>query len=159
MVFLVECESIAFGTTNQVSGMIVEHPLLSKPIVTENPVELKRWKCHTCYTVLNDDQLIDKKCPVCGEPHLAPMCRLDNIHCSHDMVSGLKYCPDCGQPICPVDGCNSHDVFQVSRVKSVKVEACARVSGYLGNLASFNRGKQAEVRDRVRVQNIERALD
>jgi predicted RNA-binding Zn-ribbon protein involved in translation (DUF1610 family) len=148
VVFLSECESIALGTTNQVSGMIVEQPLLCKPIITEKPVEMKRWKCHTCYTVLNDNQLIDNKCPQCGEPHLAPMCKLDNIHCSHNMVSGLKYCPDCGQPICPVEGCFSHDVFQLSRV-----------TGYLGNIQSYNQGKRAEVRDRTRVQNIERVLD
>jgi anaerobic ribonucleoside-triphosphate reductase len=76
------------------------------------------------------------------------MCKLDNVHCSHDMVSGVKYCPDCGQPICPVEGCFSHDVFQLSRV-----------TGYMQDVKGWNRAKQQELKDRTRVQNIETVLN
>lgn len=67
------------------------------------------------------------------------MCDLDNTRCSHAVTSGIKYCSKCGDAICPVEGCNCHDVAQVSRV-----------TGYLADVAGWGAGKRQELRDRVR---------
>lgn len=138
--YMVVSESIEFessspfiGTINKpVSEQIVE-PFLNEKL---NEKTGKKWKykCHTCKTVTNE-----KPCPQCGEIILEQMCELDHIHCSHEVSSGIKYCPKCGQPVCPEEGCFSHDVFQLSRV-----------TGYYANISSFNNSKRQEVKDRVR---------
>jgi hypothetical protein len=145
--FMVVSEAIEFVPQSSFLGTRVIEQVIEpivKPLLNEDPINQIRWKCYTCYTVLNNNQLVDNKCPSCGEVHLEKMCELDHVHCTHDIVAGLKYCVTCGKPICPVEGCNCHNVFQISRV-----------TGYLANLESFNLGKRAEVRDRVRTNNIE----
>ena len=53
------------------------------------------------------------------------------------VVTGIEYCPLCGQAVCPE--CGSHDVVQVSRV-----------TGYLQDVSGWNAGKQQELKDRMR---------
>ncbi|TAJ45366.1 oxidoreductase [Methanofollis fontis] len=96
------------------------------------PVEERRYKCHTCNHVVDATP-----CPVCGETELEIMCPLDHTHCSHEVVSGIEYCPLCGAAVCPECGC--HDVSQISRV-----------TGYLQDVSGWNAGKQQELKDRVR---------
>ena len=109
--------------------------------VSEPKIEQK-YKCHTCYTILKESELMDttKNCPLCGETfkNLQKMCKLDHCNCSHtDPIAKVAYCPECNQPICPI--CGTHDVMQISRV-----------TGYLANVESFNKGKMAEFLDRHR---------
>jgi hypothetical protein len=73
------------------------------------PGDERKYKCHTCHLIIDETP-----CPVCGEEHLVIMCPLDNCHCSHEIISGIAYCPLCGDPVCPE--CGSHDVGQISRV-------------------------------------------
>lgn len=96
------------------------------------PVEERRYKCHTCHLIVDS-----VPCPNCGEAHLPVMCPLDHCHCSHEIVTGIEYCPLCGVAICPE--CGSHDVVQISRV-----------TGYLQDVSGWNAGKQQELKDRVR---------
>lgn len=70
------------------------------------------------------------------------MCKEDHGNCSHDIVDGIAYCKTCGKAVCPI--CGSHDVNQVSRI-----------TGYLSDVAGWNKGKQAELMDRNRVEGEE----
>jgi len=97
-----------------------------------------RYKCHTCKLIIDDVDLVDGNCPVCGfKDGLQKMCRLDHCHCGHDKIGTTAMCPECGAMVCPECGC--HDVFVVSRV-----------TGYLAELSGFNAGKRQEFLDRVR---------
>jgi RNA polymerase subunit RPABC4/transcription elongation factor Spt4 len=96
------------------------------------PVSERKYKCHTCHHIVDQNP-----CPNCGETHLVTMCPLDHCHCTHDIISGIEYCPLCGQAVCPE--CGSHDVVQVSRV-----------TGYLQDVSGWNAGKQQELKDRMR---------
>jgi len=134
---MVVSEAIEFENQSSFLGTRIIEPVIEsfvEPLLNEKPVKKWKYKCHTCKTVINE-----KPCPNCGETVLEPMCELDHIHCSHDISSGVKYCEKCGQPVCPVEGCNSHDVFQLSRV-----------TGYYANVKSFNESKKQELKDRVR---------
>jgi RNA polymerase subunit RPABC4/transcription elongation factor Spt4 len=102
------------------------------PTLEDIPVEERKYKCHTCYHVVDDTP-----CPACGETQLVIMCPLDHCHCTHSITETIEYCPLCGQPVCPE--CGSHDVSQVSRV-----------TGYLADVAGWNQGKQQELKDRSR---------
>ena len=106
-------------------------------VLREIPETERKWKCHSCHTILNNSDLIDKKCPVCGEVHLQQMCPMDHNGCQHDIVGTIELCPICKQVLCPVCGC--HDVAAVSRV-----------TGYLSNVEGWNNSKRAELKDRVR---------
>lgn len=99
--------------------------------------EPQNYKCPGCHHIIPTSALPDGTCPVCGATDLTPMCPLDNYTCHHGVVSGTAICPICGAFICPVCGC--HDVNPLSRV-----------TGYLGPVGSWNKGKQQEFRDRVR---------
>ena len=96
------------------------------------PVAERRYKCHTCHLIVDETP-----CPQCGEEHLVILCPLDHCHCSHEIISGIEYCPLCGEPVCP--DCGSHDVVQISRV-----------TGYLQEVSGWNAGKQQELKDRMR---------
>ena len=96
------------------------------------PAAERRYKCHTCHHVVDS-----VPCPNCGERNLEIMCPLDHCGCTHDVISGIEYCPLCGVSICP--DCGSHDVVQISRV-----------TGYLQDVSGWNAGKQQELKDRVR---------
>jgi len=99
----------------------------------------QNYKCHTCHIVINKSDLINGNCPKCeSNLGLKKMCSRDHLNCSHDIVDTIRYCPDCGAPMCPE--CGSHDVSQVSRV-----------TGYLAEVAGFNEGKQQELKDRHRI--------
>lgn len=99
----------------------------------------QKYKCHTCHIVIHENDLIDGNCPKCeSNLGLKKMCSKDHMDCNHDIVDTIRYCPDCGAPMCPE--CGSHDVSQVSRV-----------TGYLADVAGFNEGKQQELKDRHRV--------
>jgi hypothetical protein len=102
------------------------------------PTSFKRYKCHTCYKILDNEDLIGGKCPCCGEPHLREMCPIDHNGCGHDVTVGAVYCSVCGQPVCGV--CGDHSVVVISRV-----------TGYLSDVAGWNNAKKAELQDRVRV--------
>ena len=91
-----------------------------------------RYKCHTCHLIVEEIP-----CPNCGETKLDIMCPLDHCHCSHEITTEIKYCPECGKPVCPV--CGSHDVVQISRV-----------TGYMQDVSGWNAGKQQELKDRKR---------
>ena len=91
-----------------------------------------KYKCYDCKLVLGTPD-----CPVCGAKELEVMCRRDHCNCTHERTEGLAYCPDCGREMCPI--CESHDVFQISRV-----------TGYLQDVAGWNAGKRQELKDRKR---------
>jgi len=113
---------------------------------------ISRYKCFVCKLVIKSEDVIQintnvKKgawteekvvpgCPVCQNP-LVAMCKRDHTYCTHDIVPGIAYCPDCGEAMCPV--CGSHDVAQISRV-----------TGYLQEVHGWNAGKQQELKDRTR---------
>jgi len=126
-----------------------------KPLKTYFPVlpgELKRYKCHTCKTILHQKDTVErviqekqgpwtvdktiKACPECGG-EIVEMCPLDHCNCSHEILETITYCPLCSAPICPE--CGSHDVVQISRV-----------TGYLQEVGGWNAGKQQELKDRTR---------
>jgi anaerobic ribonucleoside-triphosphate reductase len=86
---------------------------------------------------MDEKDLKDGKCPICGEKHIEKMCPLDRLcTCAHEITSGAHYCPECGAAICP---CGSHDVEQISRV-----------TGYLQTISGFNAAKKQEIKDRQR---------
>jgi hypothetical protein len=114
-------------------------------VLKEIPDEKKRWKCHTCYTILKNSELIDKKCPVCGELHIVQMCPLDHNGCPHTIIDKIEFCPVCGKVLCPL--CGDHSVVAISRV-----------TGYLADVSGFGTSKKQELKDRVRTQNIESVL-
>jgi predicted RNA methylase len=62
--------------------------------------------------------------------------------CPRQMVPNTTACPLCGQPCCP--DCYIHTVEQLSRV-----------TGYLGNVSSWNAAKQQEFLDRDRHKLID----
>jgi hypothetical protein len=103
----------------------------------EIPVNERRWKCHTCFTILNNSDLIEGKCPICGEIHIQQMCPIDHNGCGHTISEGIEYCPVCGKNICPQ--CGDHSVVSVSRV-----------TGYLSDISGWNNAKKQELKDRVR---------
>lgn len=107
----------------------------------ENATPEVRYKCHTCHNFFKDSQRVGEKkaCPVCGEVHLAEMCKLDHNGCTHEIVSGIAYCPECKDPVCPI--CGTHDVIQISRV-----------TGYMQEVKGWNAAKQQELKDRARYQ-------
>jgi len=101
----------------------------------------KRYKCHVCHLILTPADLGESlsgkpTCSLCYQP-VREMCPLDHCKCGHDVVSGLEYCPICGDAVCPE--CHSHDVSQVSRV-----------TGYLAEVGGFNNAKAQELKDRTR---------
>ena len=102
-----------------------------------------KYKCGHCYLFLNSEDVVFEgekkvpKCPLCQNV-VEKACPNDHpCHCAISITGGITYCALCGAPTCP---CGSEDVFVVSRV-----------TGYLANIASFNAGKKAELRDRHRV--------
>jgi len=101
------------------------------------PLEHKRYKCHTCYKILDQPDLINGKCPICGEIHLEEMCPLDHNGCKHEIQERIAFCPICGKAICPE--CGDHNVVQISRV-----------TGYLQDVAGWNNSKRQELKDRTR---------
>ena len=106
-------------------------------VLREIPEDQRKWKCFTCMTILKNSELIDKKCPVCGENHLQQMCPVDHNSCSHTIIERIEYCPVCKQAICPE--CGDHSVVQISRV-----------TGYLQDVSGWNNSKKAELKDRIR---------
>lgn len=110
-----------------------------KTVLKEIPEEDKKWKCHTCFTILKNVDLLDKKCPICGEEYLQQMCPLDTVNsCAHDISSDIANCPICGDSVCPQCGKN-HSVVAISRV-----------TGYLSATVGWNRAKLQELKDRRR---------
>ena len=109
------------------------------------PEQFRDYKCFKCNHIVSETP-----CPICGADgeSVAIMCPLDHCHCSHEIISGIEYCPICGEPICP--DCGSHDVFQISRVKTGQVTNLCCLTGYLQEVSGFNAGKQAELKDRKR---------
>jgi len=101
------------------------------------PQEHKKYKCHTCYSILNNSDLIDGKCP-CGEQTLQNMCPIDHNGCGDEMSESIEFCPICGEGVCPA--CGDHNVLQISRI-----------TGYLQSVSGFNNAKKAELKDRIRV--------
>jgi anaerobic ribonucleoside-triphosphate reductase len=104
-------------------------------VIQSLPYELRRFKCETCHHTFTETP----PCPKCGSERVEIMCPLDRVTCgTHpDPVSGIEYCPICGEGICPACGC--HDVLQISRV-----------TGYLQDVSGWNAGKQQELKDRTR---------
>ena len=103
------------------------------------PENQKRYKCHTCFAILNSADVVGGKCGSCGDSAgLVECCVLDTEGCGHTIESTIAYCPICGEAVCPSDGKN-HDVVIISRV-----------TGYLANVKNFNNGKKQELKDRVR---------
>lgn len=99
-----------------------------------------KYKCHVCHIVIDESDLIASiYCPQCkSNLGLKEMCPRDNLTCTHEIVDKLAYCPECGEPMCPICGC--HDVSQISRI-----------TGYMADVAGFNAGKAQELKDRHRV--------
>lgn len=95
-------------------------------------------KCELCKIILDETDLIDEKCPECGQKPVL-MCKNDRGICSHpgeDQFGVLLYCPLCGALCCPVCGC--HDVMALSRI-----------TGYIQDIGGFNAAKAQEVKDRM----------
>ena len=94
-----------------------------------------KYKCHRCFVSFENETGI---CPECNQAdQVSEMCPKDHCQCSHDITESLAYCPECGAAMCPVCGC--HDVSQISRI-----------TGYMADVAGFNAGKRAELKDRTR---------
>lgn len=97
-----------------------------------------KYKCHTCKLILTEEQLVNGNCPQCHSNYaLKEMCPKDNLTCTHEIVNKLAYCPECGEPMCPICGC--HDVSQISRI-----------TGYMADVSGYNEAKRQELRDRTR---------
>jgi len=104
----------------------------NRDILKAIPESERRYKCHTCHFI------VDKTpCPNCNETSLEILCPLDHCYCTHEVITAIKHCPLCGDPICPE--CGTHDVAQISRV-----------TGYLQDVSGWNAGKQQELKDRAR---------
>jgi len=103
-----------------------------------------KYKCHLCHLIIPETELeYGNACPKChSSAAVKKMCKNDTNDCSHDVVDGLAYCPECGEAMCPV--CECHDVAQISRV-----------TGYLQEVSGWNSGKQQELKDRHRVNIID----
>jgi hypothetical protein len=103
-------------------------------------------KCTSCYEVVRDTDVTsfggkDGKQPICSDCGLemVPLCPEDHkCTCVESVHAGVKYCPACGDPICP--GCGAHNVMVLSRV-----------TGYMQDLAGWNTSKRQELKDRHRV--------
>ena len=108
-----------------------------RTFLNEIPENERKWKCYTCYTILKNSELIDHKCPSCGEVHLERVCPIDHNGCGHSIVERIEFCPVCNKALCPE--CGDHSVLQISRV-----------TGYLQDVSGFNSSKKQELRDRVR---------
>jgi hypothetical protein len=94
---------------------------------------MTQYKCHTCLLIVEE-----VPCPKCGEEkNIKKMCEDDHCHCTHEVESGVAYCPKCGAAMCPI--CKCHDVSQVSRV-----------TGYLSDVGGWNEAKRQELKDRQR---------
>jgi len=97
-----------------------------------------------CKLVLNESDLIEGKCPVCNIQPIK-MCSHDRVTCSQpgEDISGIiAYCPECGEPCCPICGCE--DVLILSRI-----------TGYIQDVKGFNAGKAQELKDRTHYNVIE----
>ena len=123
-------------TTHEVMQILERYSELGeigkRSILDKIPKEERRYKCHTCHLIVDETP-----CPNCEEKQVVIMCPLDHCHCGHDIISGIKYCPLCGDPVCP--DCGSHDISAISRV-----------TGYLQDVSGWNAGKQQELKDRTR---------
>lgn len=98
---------------------------------------ITRYKCRVCHLIFSEKDLVDGAC-VCGNKNVEKMCPYDHIcTCTHDIQEGIRYCAECGKPICI---CGSHDVGTISRV-----------TGYLSEVSGWNKAKQQELKDRHRV--------
>lgn len=96
-----------------------------------------KYKCNHCLLILMRSDLIDGKCPKCGDKPNEACIKDHSCICTHEIQSngGLR-CPDCKAFICD---CGSHDVVMISRV-----------TGYLAEVGGWGAGKQAEFNDRTR---------
>jgi len=104
-----------------------------------------RYECRNCFLIFPQEELVDDSCPSCGISIKKGMihirCEKDHLCiCKEDVTAGLQHCGVCGKPTCK---CGSHNVMQNSRV-----------TGYLSDVAGYNSGKRAELRDRVRYNDI-----
>jgi len=106
--------------------------------LSSNKIEKNYYKCQKCFTISDTPT-----CKTCGNINTNKMCENDNIEayikgksfwCDHKAYE-IKFCPICGEPICPK--CECHDVSQVSRV-----------TGYLSNVNGWNSGKIEELKQR-----------
>jgi hypothetical protein len=96
----------------------------------------KKYKCDPCFLIINEEDLLGGKCPVCQQA-VKPDCELDHeCHCALDITPGIHYCEKCMKPVC---SCGAHNVFQLSRV-----------TGYLQDVSGWNAGKKQELMDRNR---------
>ena len=110
-----------------------------KTVLREIPDEQRKYKCYTCYSFFSHSDIIDGKCPECGEVAIHQACPLDTVvTCHHDISTSIANCPVCGQSICPQCGKN-HSVVAISRV-----------TGYLSATSGWNKAKLAELHDRQR---------
>lgn len=99
---------------------------------------------YKCYKCLEFNQT--PTCKKCGGA-AQKACEKDHpCTCLTPVHEGVHYCSICGDPICP--GCNSHDVFQMSRV-----------TGYLQDVSGWNAGKKQELKDRVRYNFVDNKLN
>jgi hypothetical protein len=113
-----------------------------KEFLATIPQEKKRYKCHTCYNILNYSDLVDGNCPVCKNAlTLVEKCPIDHNGCHHDVQPGVMVCPVCGEFVCTI--CHDHSVVTVSRI-----------TGYMSDISGWNAGKRAEFIDRVRVNPV-----
>ena len=103
-----------------------------KDILKMVPLKDRKYKCHTCFSIVNTIP-----CPSCGETKLEIMCPLDHNDCRHEVSPTIAYCPLCGDPMCPVDGCYNHDCVQLSRI-----------TGYYAEVGGWIASKKQELRDR-----------
>ena len=66
----------------------------NKDILKNIPEDYRRYKCHKCFFIVDSDP-----CPNCGETLLEVACPLDHCDCHDEIISGIKYCPVCGDAI------------------------------------------------------------
>lgn len=94
------------------------------------------YRCHNCRLNLLDLHVVDGLCPECHEP-VEAACSLDTMDCNHEVVSGIKVCPECGEFVCPE--CGNHNV-----------EVISRITGYLSPVSNWNTSKKNELINRNR---------
>lgn len=93
--------------------------------------------CRECKKYLKDIDLIDGKCPICGDLP-SKTCEADHsCKCAIEVHDKHNLCPVCDAPVCP---CGSHDIIIISRV-----------TGYLSEVFAWNAAKTQEWKDRRRI--------
>lgn len=128
---------------DELNGSSVRRIFMAKKRKGRGETMTTLFKCLSCKVMNIPQNAIkkqengeDKICPVCHARAIVEQCGKDKIcTCSIGVHSGVVFCKECGNAICP--GCGSHDVAAISRI-----------TGYLQDVGGWNAGKAQELKDR-----------